>query len=320
MNASVIKVLKKAEINPVLVDVGASGEPPRVWSPIASQSIYLGFDPDLRAMSTTTNGRYQKSVIINSAVTVDPLAAELKFYLTRSPYCSSTLPPDNESLSSYLFADLFEVERQATVPAVTVTKAAELAGLAHLDWLKTDSQGTDLRIFESVSDEVRQGVLAVDIEPGLIDAYVGEDLFVDAHRAMIREGFWLARLEVHGAARIATETAGRFIDDTGIHRRVLEAALRPSPGWVEARYLRTAAALEGRSQREHVLLWVFAMLDTQPGFALEISEAYAERIGRDALCTAMYECARREIGSAARRQLPGKLAGAAIRRVRRVMR
>lgn len=320
MNESLIRVLGMAEVTPVLVDVGASGAPPKVWSPIASQSIYLGFDPDLRAMTTTTEGRYRKSVIINSAVTADASATELNFYLTRSPFCSSTLPPDNESLSGYLFADLFEVERQATVPAVTVTKAAELAGLNHVDWLKTDSQGTDLRIFNSIPDDARQAVLAVDIEPGLIDAYVGEDLFVEAHQAMIREGFWLSRLEVHGAARIATQTAERFIKDTGMNHRILEAALRPSPGWVEARYLRTATRLDGSGPREHVLLWVFAMMDAQPGFALEVSEAYEQRIGRDALCSAMSDEARRAIGSAARWQLPGKLAGAAIRRARRVIR
>ncbi len=271
-------------------------------------------------MTTTTEGRYQKSVIINSAVTADASATELNFFLTRSPYCSSTLRPDNASLSSYLFADLFEVERQATVPAVTVARAAELAGLTHLDWLKTDSQGTDLRIVESVPDDARQAVLAVDIEPGLIDAYSGEDLFVDAHQAMIRDGFWLSRLEVHGAARIATGTAEKFLKDTGMHRRVLEAALRPSPGWVEARYLRTTARLDGIDGRAHVLLWVFAMLDGQPGFALEVSEAYGQRIGRDALFDAMSEYAREAIGSAARRKLPRKLVGAAKRRVQRVIR
>lgn len=320
MNQSLIGLLRMAEITPVLVDVGASGDPPQVWSPIASQSIYMGFDPDLRAMTTTTEGRYQKSVIVNSAVTADASAAALNFYLTRSPYCSSTLPPDNDSLSSYLFADLFTVERQATVPAVTVAKAAELAGLSYLDWLKTDSQGTDLRIFESIPENERQSVLAVDIEPGLIDAYVGEDLFVDAHQAMLRDGFWLARLEVHGAARISTGTAERLIADSGMHHRVLEAALRPSPGWVEARYMRTTARLEGGDARAHVLLWVFAMLDAQPGFALEVSEAYAQRIGPNALSIVMSEHARRAIGAAARRQLPRKLARAALRRARRVMR
>ena len=56
--------------------------------------------------------------------------------------------------------------------------------LSGIDWLKTDSQGTDLRIFNSLRPEVRSRVLAIDIEPGLIDAYVGEDLFVDAHKEL----------------------------------------------------------------------------------------------------------------------------------------
>ena len=42
--------------------------------------------------------------------------------------------------------------------------------LDYIDWYKSDSQGTDLRIFDTLLDVVKDRVLAVDFEPGILDA------------------------------------------------------------------------------------------------------------------------------------------------------
>jgi hypothetical protein len=48
---------------------------------------------------------------------------------------------------------------------------------------------------------------------------------------------------------------------------------RISPGWCEARYLRTLPWLKAHSASEHeyILLWVFAVVDQQFGFALDVA-------------------------------------------------
>src|SRR5450759_4752197 len=177
VNDTISRLLAQLDAHPVLLDIGASGAPPRIWDAIASRSIYVGFDPDSREMREISNGHYQKAIIVNEAV-VAAEANEVSFYLTRSPFCSSTLPPDPGALSDYLFSDLFAVERQAKVRATTFNSLFDRLGLSAVDWFKTDTQGTDLRLFNSLRPGIRDRVLAVDIEPGLIDAYIGEDLFV----------------------------------------------------------------------------------------------------------------------------------------------
>ena len=97
------------------MDVGASGTTPEIWNLIARQSLYVGFDPDLREIKELQDGRFWRAIIVNEAVTDDKNSAEVEFYLTKSPYCSSTLKPDTESLSNFLFADLFLVESCAKV-------------------------------------------------------------------------------------------------------------------------------------------------------------------------------------------------------------
>jgi hypothetical protein len=268
----------------VLIDIGSSGEPPLIWQNIARHSIYVGFDPDLREIYEVPDGRFHQAIMVNEAVTSDSESSESLFYLTRSPYCSSTLRPDLESLSNFLFSDLFIVERETTVRAATLDSVLERLSLSRIDWLKTDSQGIDLRLFNSLKDETRTRVLAVDVEPGLVHGYVGEDLFVDVHRDLTANGFWLSDLNVCGALRMRQRALDTALSaDRKLDQAFVEGHLKKTPAWCEARYLRTIESLANDrfESRDFALLWTFAILDSQLGFALDLTLAYDERFGSD---------------------------------------
>ena len=284
MKEAIDRLLVSHNIHPVLVDVGASGSTPEIWNLIARQSLYVGFDPDLREITELQDGRFWRAIIVNEAVTNDKTSEEVEFYLTKSPYCSSTLKPDTESLSNFLFSDLFLVERCAKVQATSLDSVMNRLSLSGIDWLKTDSQGTDLRIFNSLTPEVRSRVLAIDIEPGLIDAYVGEDLFVDAHKDLTQNGFWLSDVNVCGAVRMRKSAVNEIAAvNKDINCNVLENTVKKSPGWCEARYLRTIEWLAhiGLGKRDFLLLWIFALLDEQLGFAIDVGVEYERVFGKD---------------------------------------
>lgn len=273
-----------ADLNPVLVDVGASAGPPESWSPIAQFSTYVGFDPDSRDFGDLPRGGFRRSVMVNQAVTHAPAGGEVVFNLTRAPHCSSVLEPDFAVLDDFLFREMFQVERQAAAPATSLGAVVERLGVKGIDWLKLDSQGTDLRLFASLGDELRAGLLAVDVEPALgAGFYVGEDVFASVHPELLRSGFWLSDLRVCGPVRMRSESVGRLLAETSLPEGAAEVAIRKSPGWVEARYLRAPASLaeSGAGTREYVLLWAFALLDLQPGFALDVAGAYERRFGQD---------------------------------------
>lgn len=206
-------LLQRQDLHPVLVDVGASGAPPEIWKDIAQESVYVGFDPDLREISEKKDNSFSKALIINEAVASNEVSNKVLFYFTKSPLCSSTLQPDQKSLSNFLFSELFFVERTAEVNSTTLDKVMKDLNLSRLDWLKLDTQGTDLRIFNSLEEGFCSRVLALDIEPGLIDAYQGEDLFVDAHRDLVKNGFWLSNLNVGGTAKIKKSTLNTIISE-----------------------------------------------------------------------------------------------------------
>jgi hypothetical protein len=305
MSKAVTYLLSKLDIHPILLDIGASGAPPNLWEEIARHSIYVGFDPDLREIHEVSDGRFYKAYIINKAVTSDKEKDKVQFYFTSSPYCSSTLRPDSESLANFLFSDLFVVERESTVPATTLDSVMNQLRLPRIDWFKTDSQGTDLQLFKSLKDSVRARVLAVDIEPGLIDAYLGEDLFVDAHRYLTQNGFWLSNLDVQGAVRMRKSTLNEIMaTNRDLNKAHIERTVRKTPGWCEARYLKTLEAVtqQGFVANDYVLLWIFAMIDNQHGFALDLAIEYKKVFGRDEISQMMKDEPVVDIAKAGRRE------------------
>jgi len=304
VRATVRKVLVEQGIRPVLVDVGASMQPPRIWDSIAPNSIYVGFDPDGRTPSNIVAEKYHRAEIVPKAIVDVEGQQETTFFLTKHPECSSSLRPDFDSLSNYLFADCFKVEQEVSVPATTLNAAIGGLNLPGIDWLKLDTQGTDLRIFRSLTPDLQAKVLALDIEPGLIDAYEGEDLFIDCHRYLTENGFWLSNLNVRGPVRMRSSTltdCGSML--TGMTRDSIENVIRKSPGWCEARYLRMPGWLAERScaMRDIVLLWAISMLDRQHGFALDVEVQYRTTWGGDATSETMEavstRCIRRLLGT-----------------------
>ncbi len=261
---------KEFESNlPVLVDVGASGELHAKWKKIAPYAICIAFDADEREMGFVEkeSKTYRKLIVFNRVVT-DKAESEIDFHLTRSPFCSSTLRPDLNQLSYWSFQQLFETEKTIKLGAIRLEKALKEANITRIDWLKTDTQGTDLRLFSSLPDAIRQQVLAAEFEPGILDAYQGEDKLWSLMQFFDQGSFFMSSLEIKGTQRISPVALQQF---SPLHRKALQRCLTISPGWGETTYLNTLPAEQAFDQRAHLLAFVFALTEKQYGFALEIA-------------------------------------------------
>jgi hypothetical protein len=241
---------------PLLVDIGASGEIYSKWKQIAPHSICVAFDADTRDFNAVVeeNKGYKKLYKINRIVSAE--SADYKtFYLTKSPYCSSTLKPDTQKLEPWVFKSLFEVEETALLPSIQLNDVLKTIGYDYIDWFKVDSQGTDLEIFLSLPVEMRSTILAADFEPGIIDAYIGEDKLYQVQETIEKEGMWFSSFVVKGTKRINKkyDTISQF--------------QRNSPCWAELTALKTNSNNDIRSL---LLLIIFSLIEDQWGFALEL--------------------------------------------------
>ena len=268
------EVLERPEFKdnpPVLVDIGASGSIHREWKPIARHCIGIAFDADDREMDyiVRESSGFRKLHVYKRLVIDHKTPGDEAFFLTRSPYCSSLLEPDIESLNNWAFGELFDVERKVRLKAVELPDVLREQSIRQIDWFKTDSQGIDQRLFESLGPELLRRVLVADFEPGIIDAYKNEDKLWSLMRAMDRYPFWMSDFQLHGSQRIGRGIAADKL--SGLERRFVHLLIRASPGWGEVSYMNSFQEEAQLGMREHLLAWVFAVIKRQDGFALELA-------------------------------------------------
>jgi FkbM family methyltransferase len=253
---------------PILVDVGASGRVHPKWRRIAKHSICLAFEPDERELAETTDsGEFKALHVFNRAVSEDA-EGKTRFHLTASPFCSSRLVPDRAGVRPYAFAPLFEVERVVELETIDLPSALDRLELDRVDWFKCDSQGTDLRLLRSLGDRRLSQLLIAELEPGIIDAYEGEDKLSDVMRFMGTKNFWMSDLSVQGSQRIDAELAGGEL--TRVERRFLRVGTKQAPGWGEVEYFNDFTD-ESLGKREFLLGYVFALIRGHDSFALELA-------------------------------------------------
>jgi hypothetical protein len=135
--------LERAGAVPVLVDAGASGSDHPLWGLLAASSHFIGLGPDTRDMNPELGSQFKRHSVINKIVKGPEANTTMPFYLKAAPACSSMLKPNDKVLQHYLFAHLFEIQKEISFEAVTLSEALDSLSLTRLDWLNLDTQGCD---------------------------------------------------------------------------------------------------------------------------------------------------------------------------------
>jgi hypothetical protein len=274
------EILREPEFDikpPILMDVGASGKIHNKWKKIAKYSICIAVDADEREFIRTgkKNPGFKKLYLLKDLV--DTRTSEnIPFYLTKSPYCSSTLEPDIESLKQWAFADAFQIEKIDTTNSIDIADVLDNVNVRYIDWFKSDSQGIDLRLFHRLTEHATKPPLAAEFEPGIIHAYCGEDLFQDVLAAMNGSDYWLSSLHVRGSKRIPSDLQSVFGKVT--FKGKIPLAIRNSPCWCEMTYLHTVSG-DRFEKRDYLLAIVFSLIEKQYGAALELAERGSRLFG-----------------------------------------
>lgn len=268
------KILSRNEFEkepPVLIDIGASGAIHFRWKRIARYCVCIAFDPDDREYGyiESENKHYKKLYTFNCIVS-DKTQSEVPFYLTTSPFCSSFLKPMNKALAPYHFAEKFNIDKKIKLPVKNLHEVLEELKLNYVDWFKTDSQGMDLRIFKSLPREMIEHTKVAEFEPGIMDAYEGEDKLHEVLSYMEKEPFFLSYFKVKGPARLSPDNIRTMASGTFM-QKILAASHKKTAGWGELLYLNTFE-LPSMSLRDFLLGIVIAIINEEFGFALEITQ------------------------------------------------
>jgi hypothetical protein len=256
---------------PVLIDIGASGQLNNKWKKISKYSICLAFDADDRDFQFIEKEQsiFKKLYIFNS-IALDSDQPKADFYLTKSPYCSSTLLPDKDGLKPYINSQLFKVEKKVELNTIYIQKALNEVKLDYVDWYKSDSQGMDLRLFKSLDEKIRSKVILTEFEPGIIDAYIGEDKLYSVIQELTNSGFWLSEMQIKGVPRLPKELLdSEFVGN--IFKKLITESLQKAPGWGELTFI-NSFEYEALGSREFILGWLFSTLENHHSFAFVLAK------------------------------------------------
>lgn len=214
--------------------VGAGADP---------RFVAYGFDPDPDECARLTE-RYAASApgrVRLIALALAGRAGRRTLRLTREPACASLLPPDPVLTAQYPALDCARLTGTRDVDVTRLADWAAEAGVTRFDYLKLDTQGTELEILQGAGallDRTR----CVDIEVEFNPIYRGQPLFADVDRFLRDRGFVLWKLTnlVHYSHRDASNAAMGEVavcyDDAHRH-------LQPLHGgqlfWADARYVRS---------------------------------------------------------------------------------
>ncbi len=273
--------LNRAGAEPVLVDVGASGSDHPLWGSLAGASHFVGFDPDARDMNPELGKGFLSHNVIGKIVKGNDSPASVPFYLTALPACSSMLPPNKDVLQHYLFADLFDVQKEIAFDAVTLAEAMDELNISHLDWLKLDTQGCDWTILSGLDTDRLNGLLCVEVEPGFDQFYQGEETFTEIHSKLTQAGFWLAALNIQAFPRVRGDVVEKTFGQRIKATDPVAGLFGGSPTASEALYFRTLDHLRAHveSLERYAIAWVFAICISKFGVTLDLAVDAKERFG-----------------------------------------
>lgn len=204
--------------------------------------VAYGFDPDPQECARLTE-RYAALAPGRVTLVALPLAGRAgrrTLHLTREPACTSLLPPDPVLTTQYPALDCARLTQTCDIDVVTLAGWAAEAGVTRFDYLKLDTQGSELEILQgagSLLDQTR----CIDVEVEFNPIYQGQPLYADIDRFLRNRGFVLWKLTnlVHyshrnGSNAVLGEDAV-FYDLDHRHPHPLHGG---QLFWADARYVR----------------------------------------------------------------------------------
>jgi len=210
-----------------LVDVGAAGAPLDVGAVSALCDVHA-IEPREDA-PVTDEHRFAK--LYRHNIGLAGVGGRHRLHITSEPTASSLRRPNIAVAKRYENNSTFDVVAESEIECMTLADFAVKNEIAHIDFIKLDTQGTELEILRGAQGFLdRVSIIRTEVE--FVDLYEGQGLFDDIVSELSSRGF-------------------RFVDFGEGQRR------GPQPGkriWADATFVRREYPDHQAGLRSAVLL------------------------------------------------------------------
>jgi FkbM family methyltransferase len=173
----------------VLVDVGSSGGVKSNWKLAEKYLQVIGFEPedegfDNLATQADSRVRYLNTGLYKEKATLD-------FHVTRENTDSSIFKPNRELIDKFPAAERFDIVKTETIRTDTLDNQLQENRIENVDFIKVDTQGSELFILQGANRVLERSVFGLEIEVEFAPMYEGQPLFSEVDSFVRGFGFQL---------------------------------------------------------------------------------------------------------------------------------
>lgn len=219
----------------VLVDAGARGGLKSGWLPARRHLRVIGFEPDRREFLRLSQSRAQNAPETTYFdVALHNRKEPIRLRVARDRGLTSLFEPNRAFLDTFPQADRFDTVDEVRLEADTLDHVLRASRIEDVDFLKADTQGSELYVLEGARETLASSAVGVEVEAEFAAIYKQQPLFADVDRLLRDLDFVLFDLRPCYWKR----SAGR---DLGGPRGQIV--------WADALYLKSVSALERTAAR-----------------------------------------------------------------------
>jgi FkbM family methyltransferase len=191
-----LKVFLEPEFSPyyqqfplVLVDVGSSGGVKSNWKLAEKYLQVIGFEPEGEGFDNLAASNDSRTMYLNTGLYKE--RATLDFYVTRENTDSSIFKPNRELIDKFPAAERFDIVKTETIRTDTLDNQLRENRIENVDFIKVDTQGSELFILQGAANILERSVFGLEIEVEFAPMYEGQPLFCEVDAFVRKFGFQL---------------------------------------------------------------------------------------------------------------------------------
>lgn len=175
----------------VLVDAGARGGLRDNWAGARRHLRLIGFEPDKREYAELAKQVAGDDRTIFFDVALHNTSGPLRLHIARDRGLSSIFEPDRRFLDAFPEADRFDTIEIAEIEAETLDNLLRTRGIDDVDFLKVDTQGSELFVLQGAARALESLAVGIEVEVEFTPIYQGQPLFADVDRYASSLGYQL---------------------------------------------------------------------------------------------------------------------------------
>lgn len=198
----------------IIVDIGARGGFERHWSLYGDEVKLIGFEADPEECEQL-NQRASNSGNRFFPVALHQNRGKKEFYVTAFPNSSGFYRADMEFWQRFPEEVLLAVEKTIDIDTVDFDSFASENHIDSVDFIKLDTEGSELDILKGAIKSLRKSVLGVSIEVEFFPCHKDQPVFSDVDSFMRQMGFCLFDLATYRHARKSLKPSWHISVDYG---------------------------------------------------------------------------------------------------------